>query len=138
MCHSDRSGGISKYFCFCITYQNRNSKRCLDFARHDKWSLGARKHYGVGIGVGDGVGVIDGVAVGVGVEVVVGTEVIGVAVGVGELFVPSLDGTVSNITIACGVVVVAAIVAVGVGDGVAVATVIGAGVGVGVGSGSLL
>jgi hypothetical protein len=84
-----------------------------------------------------GVGVIDGVAVGVGVEVATGTKIIGVAVGVGELVVPSFDGTVSNTIIPCDDVVVAATgAAVGVGEGEAV--VIGAGVGVGVGSTSLL
>jgi len=35
-CHSDRSGGISNYFCFMTAGQHGNIQRCLDFARHDK------------------------------------------------------------------------------------------------------
>ena len=35
-CHSDRSGGISDYFCRGELIQNGNIQRCLDSARHDK------------------------------------------------------------------------------------------------------
>jgi hypothetical protein len=36
LCHSERSRGISRYFCFRSAPQHGNIKRCLDVARHDR------------------------------------------------------------------------------------------------------